>query len=102
MRTRSGADAPMKWRRRGSSLGGAELAAGVILGELLGALIGLVGTPRHVPTTTTTEARYERPASEMDEHNDIARALLGAATGALGGAAAVALHQGIRRLRACG
>jgi hypothetical protein len=79
-------------KRPRSSEGGGGLAAGVLVGELLGAVIGLLESPRHVPTTIKTHYDrpvYERPVSEMDEHNDIAWPLFGGAAGAFIGAAAV-------------
>jgi len=77
------------------------MVAAVVVGELLGALIGLLEAPRHAPLSADT--RYERPTSELDEHDAlVAWPLLGAVAGATIGGAAIAAFRGARRLRSDG
>ena len=86
-----------------SSLSGAHLAFGLLLGELLGAVVGVVAVPRNVPVITDSGQSYSTSESDDSGAEEseaiVAWPLLGAAAGAIAGAGAVQLYGRLRRLQ---
>jgi hypothetical protein len=75
------------------------LFAGVLFGEVLGAMVGIAEAPRH---TDTVVERVERPgnASDDDDRDPLVTwPLLGMVLGGLGGATAIVLARGVLRVR---
>jgi hypothetical protein len=76
---------------------------GLLLGELLGFVVGLVAAPRDVPIITDSGPSYHKSDSDDSSAEDsdaiVAWPLLGAAAGAIAGVSAVQLYSTLRRLR---
>jgi len=76
---------------------------GLLLGELLGAVVGVLAVPRNVPIITYSGQSYFKSDSDGSDAEDseaiVAWPLLGAAAGAVAGAGAVQLYRTLRRRR---
>ena len=93
-------------RHQYSSVSGAYLAFGLLLGELLGAVVGIVAAPRNVPIVTDSGQSFHKSDPDDSGAEDsealVVWPLLGAAAGAIAGAGAVQLYGALRRLRGQG